>query len=160
MKVVLVCTGNTCRSPMAEALLRQMAASRGLEIEVSSAGTHASPGLPASPEAVEVCRRAGIDLTGHRSRRLSAAVVEQADLILTMEHHHRVLAAGLYPDAAGRLHALAAYAGESGAAGVPDPLGGGREVYQGVYERLASLLDQVLSRIREEDYARADRHRQ
>ncbi|MBM3957291.1 MAG: hypothetical protein FJ313_04485, partial [Gemmatimonadetes bacterium] len=70
-RVLLVCTGNQCRSPMAEALLRRLAATDSaapLEIRVSSAGTAAPAGFPATQQAQEACAEEGIDLTGHRSR--------------------------------------------------------------------------------------------
>ncbi|HET9870670.1 MAG TPA: low molecular weight phosphatase family protein, partial [bacterium] len=64
-KIVFVCTGNTCRSPMAEGLLKKAAAEAGLALQVASAGLAAFPGLPAAPEALEACREKGVDLSGH-----------------------------------------------------------------------------------------------
>ena len=96
--VIFVCTGNTCRSPMAEALFRQMLADR-LEVPpedlihhgymVLSAGLAAYPGSPASPESVELMRRRGIDLDNHNSQPLTDHLMEQADLLLTMTPNHR-----------------------------------------------------------------------
>lgn len=97
MNILFVCSGNTCRSPMAEALCKRMLAEKlGCNVEklpeagfdVLSAGTGAAGGMNASANAVEAGRRAGMDLSGHRSRPLTADLIRQADLILTMCEHH------------------------------------------------------------------------
>ncbi|MDQ4124188.1 MAG: low molecular weight phosphatase family protein [Actinomycetota bacterium] len=89
MKIVFVCTGNICRSPMGEALLRHELAQRGCEgIEVSSCGTWASTPEPATAHAVRVLEGRGIDLAPHRSRALDVAELEDADLVLAMTSVH------------------------------------------------------------------------
>lgn len=89
MKIVFVCTGNICRSPMGEALLRHELARRGCDgIEVSSCGTWASAPQPATEHAVAVLQGRGIDLASHRSRALDAVELEAADLVLVMTSVH------------------------------------------------------------------------
>ena len=89
MKIVFVCTGNICRSPMGEALLRHELAARGCDgIEVTSCGTWASAPLPATAHAVTVLHGRGIDLTAHRSRAVEVAELEEADLVLAMTSVH------------------------------------------------------------------------
>lgn len=89
MKVLMVCTGNICRSPMAEVMLRAEVAARGCDdIEVSSAGTWAGFGHPAQPEAREVVRNRGIDLDGHRSRPVDPQELADADLVVAMTSVH------------------------------------------------------------------------
>src|SRR3989442_8878821 len=89
-QILLVCTGNICRSPLAAALLTRALAERGFEgIDVSSAGTGAWDGAPASEGAYLVGLERGLDLSGHRARLLTRELVEAADLILTMARHHR-----------------------------------------------------------------------
>ncbi|MEM9883773.1 MAG: Sua5/YciO/YrdC/YwlC family protein, partial [Planctomycetota bacterium] len=85
---LLVCTGNTCRSPMAEVIARD--ALRGKpEVHIGSAGVYAGEGQPASPEAVEAVRPLGLDLSAHRSRPLTADLIASADFVFTMTESHR-----------------------------------------------------------------------
>jgi len=89
MKVLMVCTGNICRSPMAEVMLQEEVARRGChEIEVASAGTWAGFGNPAQPEAREVIRQRGVDLEGHRSRPVDPQELADADLVVAMTSVH------------------------------------------------------------------------
>ncbi|HEX2058093.1 MAG TPA: low molecular weight phosphatase family protein [Actinomycetota bacterium] len=89
MKIVFVCTGNICRSPMGEALLRYELARRGCDgIEVSSCGTWAAASQAATTHAVSTLRGRGIDLAVHRSRALDVAEIEEADLVLAMTSVH------------------------------------------------------------------------
>jgi protein-tyrosine-phosphatase len=96
MHILFVCTGNTCRSPLAEALLRHELDQRNVEgIDVSSAGTGAWDGAPASEGAYLVALEHGLDLSAHRARLLTRDLVRQSDLILTMGPHHRARAEAL-----------------------------------------------------------------
>ena len=89
MKIVMVCTGNICRSPMAEVMLRDALQRRGADdIEVVSAGTWAGMGSPATTEAVEVMRRRDIDLSAHRSQPVTEDLLADADLIIAMTSVH------------------------------------------------------------------------
>jgi protein-tyrosine phosphatase len=87
--VLVVCTGNICRSPMAAALLQHyLPEDLQTGIEVGSAGTHALQGYPAEANAIEAIDRIGIDITGHRARQITKKIARQSDLILTMETMH------------------------------------------------------------------------
>src|SRR6266704_5323123 len=89
-RILLVCTGNICRSPLAAALLERALVERGIEgIAVASAGTGAWDGAPVSEGAYLVGLERGLDLSGHRARLLTRELVQAADLILTMARHHR-----------------------------------------------------------------------
>jgi protein-tyrosine-phosphatase len=99
----MVCTGNLCRSPMAEAVLRHAAELRGCDIEVTSVGTWAYFGNPATDEAVEVLRARGIDLSEHRSRALEPKEVQEADVIVAMTSVHRREILHVVPEAAAKL---------------------------------------------------------
>src|SRR5687768_5332441 len=108
---ILVCTGNTCRSPMAEVLLRKRLAERlGCKLEqledrgvvVMSAGTSATPGGRAAEEAVTIMKERGLDLSAHESQLLDERLITFADVIITMTHSHRDAIIGCYPQAGPR----------------------------------------------------------
>ncbi len=149
-QILLVCTGNTCRSPMGEALLRRKLSERGLDgITVGSAGTGAWDGAPASEGAYLVALENGLDLSAHRARLLTRDLASSADLILTMARHHRARVEQLGPT--GETHLLGEYAGHSGTeAEVRDPFGGDIEGYRDTFTELDSLLEQVLTRVERE----------
>jgi protein-tyrosine-phosphatase len=146
-KILLVCTGNICRSPLAAALMQRAFAERGAEgITVSSAGTGAWDGAPASEGAYLVGLEQGLDLSGHRARLLTRDLVLESDLILTMARHHRARVDELGGE--GRVFVLGEYAGRGAeAAEVSDPFGGDLEVYRDTCVELATLISAAVDRI-------------
>lgn len=146
-QILLVCTGNICRSPIAEALLVRALQERGLDaIGVSSAGTGAWDGAPASEGAYLVGLERGLDLSGHRARLLTRELVEQSDLILTMARHHRARVDELGGE--GKVFVLGEYAGREGdAAEVSDPFGGDLEIYRSTCVELEGLVATTVERL-------------
>ena len=146
-RVLFVCTGNTCRSPMAAAVLRDMAKREGLDLEVRSAGTAAFDGQPAADDAVQVLGERGAELREHRARRLRPEDVAWADLILAMTRAQRDRLRDEHPDAAGKIFTLAEYA-EGTQRDVEDPVGLGREAYRFTLQQIEEYLRKAAARWR------------
>jgi protein-tyrosine-phosphatase len=147
MRVMFVCTGNTCRSALAESIARKVAIERGLtDVEALSAGTSAWDGAPASDGALLVGMERGLDLSHHRAQMLTRDVLRDVDLVLAMGPHHleRIEALG----GGGRAFLLTDYASR-GASSRPvnDPIGGELEVYRATADELDQEVRRVLERI-------------
>ncbi len=149
-KILLVCTGNICRSPIAAALLQRALAERRVEgMEVASAGTGAWDGAPVSEGAYLVGLERGLDLSSHRARLLTRELVEEADLVLTMARHHRARVDELGGE--GHVFVLGEFAGREGdEAEVSDPFGGELQVYRDTFTELEGLIQATVERIVEE----------
>lgn len=147
--ILFVCSGNTCRSPLAEAITRRALEEQGFDgFHVASAGAFASDDGRASAGSLEAARANGLDLEGFVSRQLTREHVEDADLILVMEPAHRSAVLGLSPQADTKTLLLGELAGEEGpSAAVSDPFGGTAEAYQRTYRRLEELVHAGLERI-------------
>lgn len=157
--ILFVCTGNTCRSPMAESLMRRKLARRldcsdddllDHGFSVMSAGLAAHRGSPASPEAVELLEEDGIDLRGHESQMLTKSLVEQSDRIVTMTRSHRDAILSNMPEFAHKVRVLSPSGRD-----IADPIGGGEQEYRDcmaeISDHLDALVDEILG---DEDGAR------
>jgi L-threonylcarbamoyladenylate synthase len=146
--VLFVCSGNTCRSPMAEGLARRILSDQ-LHVEpdlleskgicVVSAGSFAMPGSRATPQAVEAVKPMGADLTRHRSQPLSVELIHQADMIFTMGRNHAQAVTALVPSAIEKTKTL------DPSGDIDDPIGGDITLYQELAVHLQELIEKRLS---------------
>ncbi len=145
--IVFVCTGNTCRSPMAAALLRRRLADalavpleelEALGFRVESAGVSAGYGAPAADPARELLGRRGLDLSAHRSRPLDDELVADAELIVTMTPAHTAAVLGAWPEAEEKTIVL-------DPRGVPDPIGGSLADYEACAEHIDARLEELVA---------------
>ncbi|MGI6495069.1 MAG: low molecular weight protein arginine phosphatase [Kiritimatiellia bacterium] len=139
-RLLFVCSGNTCRSPMAEHLLRAaLPADCGWIVE--SAGTMAVPGEPANPFAIAVLSEEGIDLSPHRSRIATPALLHAMDLVVPMTRSHREELAALAPSLPIPSSLLSSFLpGPPRDADLPDPIGGPLETYRACRDAIRQCL--------------------
>jgi protein arginine phosphatase len=146
MNLLFVCSGNTCRSAMAEALARKVAQRRGIEdVSVSSAGTNAWDNATATDEALLVGMERDLDLTGHRARKLTSAMVAEADLIFAMTpgHVEQVVQLG----GRGKVHVIDEYSSGVRNRGIADPYGGDLDAYRQTADVLERELEKLFDRL-------------
>jgi len=151
--ILIVCTGNVCRSPLAEGILRSwLTRDMVPDVTVSSAGTYASEGAPASSYGVMIAAENGIDTSEHHARLLHRELIARADLILTMEVDHIFEVLRLAPSAEHKVHPLGGYNLEDDAEGVDltifDPIGGEYEDYARCYDIIEHHLLRAYPAIR------------
>lgn len=150
--VLFVCTANICRSPMAMGLFREKVKLDSVMStwRIESAGTWARDGQRPFDLSVQVMARRGIDIEKHRSRRVTASLLKQFDLVLTMEEEHRDYILGNFPEANGRVFLLSSMAGVE--CDIEDPFGGTEQEVEASADQIEQILstgfDEILRRVR------------
>jgi protein-tyrosine-phosphatase len=156
-KVLFVCTGNVCRSPMAEGLYREMTKQES-GIEVASAGISAMDGLAPSDYSVLVMRKWGIDISRQRSRQLTPKMVAEATHIFVMATGHKLAVETMYPAAAEKTFLLLEPAAGDDAIrdapwsfDVPDPIGHGPDVYESTLQLIRASMPSLIEFVKQTD---------
>ena len=157
--ILLVCTGNTCRSPMAQVLLQQKLEERFGKFFQSempaavaiSAGTNAAVGSGASHEAVQAMKTRGLDLSQHSSRQVNVDLLQNADIVLTMTQNHRQAILSRWPHLTAKVLPLS-----SSGRDVADPYGGSQQVYLAAATEIEHFLDEFVEDIDEHWFAQWD----
>lgn len=151
LRVLVVCMGNICRSPMAEGVLRQRLAARrlALPVEVDSAGTHGyHEGAPPDPRAQSAALRRGVDISKLRARQVESADFIHFDLLLAMDEDNRsALLAAAAEEHHGKIRLLLEYSPERAARSVPDPYYGGSTGFERVLDMVEESMDGLLDEL-------------
>lgn len=147
--ILFVCTGNSCRSVMAEGLLKKYLKNLGKKANVISAGTVAIEGYPATEATIEVMKTEGIDISGFHSKRLTAELINKADLILVMQPMHKEEVINMVPAAAAKTFLLKEYQcdckpGDIKDIVVPDPIGRPVEDYKRCLESIKKEIERIV----------------
>lgn len=138
-RILVVCIGNICRSPMAEGLLKRALP----DVQTNSAGLAAMVGHGADPVALSIMADAGIDFSAHRARMLTESLAREADIILVMDEQQKQQISLLYPHARGKVFRLA----EASNQDIPDPYRQEQAVFHKVYSLIQSGVDEWVKRI-------------
>lgn len=149
MKIMFICTGNTCRSAIAEAMLKKMAQENNKKVEVFSSGIFTNGGEMASPNAIEVMKKYNIDLTSHRSTNIKDAHLEDMDVILCAMQGHKERIIRLYPNLKEKIYTIREYADLAKEKGpdINDPWGLEIENYNRCVKEIEECLQVIIKKL-------------
>jgi protein-tyrosine-phosphatase len=150
-RILTLCTGNICRSPMAEGIIRTLFKA-GQSVDASSAGTHAVEGNPAAEFAVLASRENRIDITNHRARLLDSLLIRDSDIILCMEPAHAEWVLSTDSSACDKVYNLADFSGTSGSMGrISDPYGCSLREYRLCFDAIDKCIHNFIVFCREKN---------
>lgn len=144
MNILFVCTGNTCRSPMTEGMLKALAAEAHKDVVTLSAGLFTAPGGRVSPQAIEAVKDVA-DISAHQSRALNKSLMEAADLIIGLATDHKKVLLRQFPEMSDKIMTLGEWAGTN--EDVADPFGGTQEEYDACAAQIKDLLAKGLAKL-------------
>lgn len=140
-RILVICTGNICRSPIAEGLLKARLPGK----QIWSAGTMAMIGHGADPYSVEVSAEHGLDIAAHRAQQLTLPMLQNADLVLTLDGSHSAWINGRYPQFRGKVHKLGKWRKDED---VPDPYRQPREDFVAAYRQMEAQVGDWLAKLK------------
>ena len=149
-QILFVCSGNSCRSPMAEGLLKKRLFPEFIDrVEIKSAGTLGLIDLPPTPLAIQVCEEKGVDISSHLSQSLTKELLEQSDLVLVMADHHKEFIGSNYPEQIDKVHLLTEFDASNSQnkekpTSIPDPIGMNLDFYRKVVNQIDAELTRIL----------------
>ncbi|MEA3489465.1 MAG: low molecular weight protein arginine phosphatase [Candidatus Omnitrophota bacterium] len=142
--ILFVCTGNSCRSIMAEGYLNKRSEEEGIPVEVKSAGTLGLNGLPPTKEALRVLANAGIDPQGYESKELTDKIIEWADMILVMEPEHKTRILNMVPGIETKVHYLGEFNPNRVDIIIPDPIGRPLAFYRASFRLIREAVEELI----------------
>lgn len=139
--ILFVCTGNTCRSPMAAAIFNKMAKDMGIDdVRAESAGLAVMPGEPASKNAITAAGEVGADLSEHSARQVTREIIDGCEAVYAMSQAHANMLKESYPDSADKISVLAE--------GIPDPFGGDLETYRYCRDTILKAVKNIIEQVK------------
>ena len=149
MRIIFICTGNTCRSPMAEGILKDLAIKNNLDIKVQSAGVYAGKNNNAADFAIEAMKDIGINISNHKSDQVNGELLDKTDLVLTMSNSHKKQILSQYPSINGKVFLLNEFAyGEE--RDIEDPFGAPLRYYEKARDEIYKAVEEIVKKVNSE----------